>query len=145
MRNQSVPTPEANRQSPALMLRSWPLILILLLTVFLRFYCLSCSSLWHDEGNTWALMARSLGQIARDAAADIHPPGYYWVLKGWTRLFGTDVWGLRSFSAVAGVSTVAVIYAIGRQVFSGRHWLFPRLAQPMPIALIPPQILHRSA
>jgi mannosyltransferase len=96
-------------------------LLILLLAALLRFYCLSCSSLWHDEGNTWALMERTFSQIARDAAADIHPPGYYWLLKIWTGVFGADVIGLRSFSAVAGVATVAVTYAIGHRIFATRR------------------------
>src|SRR6266699_3543393 len=67
-----------------------PPCLILLLATFLRFYHLTTSSLWSDEGNTWALLGRSFSQIAHDAAADIHPPGYYWVLKVWTMLFGAS-------------------------------------------------------
>lgn len=95
-----------------------PILLLMVLTIAaaLRFYCLTCSSLWHDEGNTWALVGRSFIQIARDSAADIHPPGYYWLLKLWTTLFGTDVGGLRSFSAVAGAALVLVLYQIGRQL-----------------------------
>ncbi|MBX3002217.1 MAG: glycosyltransferase family 39 protein [Caldilineaceae bacterium] len=112
-------------------------LFILLIAAVLRFYCLSCSSLWHDEGNTWALMARNFAEIAAAAAADIHPPGYYWLLKAWTTLFGVDVWGLRSFSAILGVATVAVVHAIGRQIISrnnfavGGRWsadVFPLLA-----------------
>src|SRR5436853_1703034 len=77
------------------------LFLILLLASFLRFYHLTTSSLWSDEGNTWALLGRSFSQIAHDAAADIHPPGYYWVLKVWIMVFGTSATGMRSFSAVS--------------------------------------------
>jgi mannosyltransferase len=29
------------------------------------------------------------GEIARRTAFDIHPPFYYWLLKGWVSLFGT--------------------------------------------------------
>ncbi|MBX3014488.1 MAG: glycosyltransferase family 39 protein [Caldilineaceae bacterium] len=92
------------------------LALILLLALGLRFYQLAGSSLWSDEGNTWALVARSFGQIARAAAADIHPPGYYWLLKGWTALVGSDAWGMRSFSAVAGTLLVYLVYGLGRQL-----------------------------
>ena len=88
-------------------------IAILLLALFLRFYCLTCSSLWHDEGNSWALAQRSFAQIAQDAAADIHPPGYYWLLKLWTALFGISAWGVRSFSGLAGMLTVVLVYRIG--------------------------------
>ena len=100
--------------------------LILLLAAALRFYHLDASSLWSDEGNTWAMMERSFGAIAQAAAQDIHPPGYYWALKLWTILFGTSAFALRSFSAVAGVLLVLVIAQLGRQVFRRRtdaRWL----------------------
>ena len=77
--------------------------LLSVLATFLRFYHLDDSSLWSDEGNTWAMLSAALGPIAQAAAADIHPPGYYWALKLWTLLFGTSAFALRSFSAVAGV------------------------------------------
>ena len=96
----------------------YSLFAILLLTFALRFYCLSCSSYWHDEGNTWALVQRSFAQIAAAAAADIHPPGYYWLLKLWSLVFGHTPWALRAFSALTGTLTVAVVYAIGKVVSS---------------------------
>jgi len=92
------------------------LILILGLAAFLRFYQLDGSSLWHDEGNTWALIQRGFAEIARDAAADIHPPGYYWILKVWTSLFGISAYAMRSLSAVASLLLVYVVYAIGKSI-----------------------------
>ncbi len=114
--------------------------LILFCAAFLRFYCLSCSSLWHDEGNTWALTARTFPQIAAAAAADIHPPGYYWLLKAWTTLFGRDVIGLRSFSALAGTLSVGVIYAIARTAMP--HARFAPLLAALIAALNPFQIYY---
>ncbi|MCB0086941.1 MAG: glycosyltransferase family 39 protein [Caldilineaceae bacterium] len=93
-----------------------PLLLILLLSALLRFYALGASSLWSDEGNTWALTERSFAQIAVDAAADIHPPGYYWLLKLWTQLGGHSAVAMRSFSALAGCLLVWVIYQIGTRL-----------------------------
>ena len=92
---------------------------ILALAAFLRFYCLTCSSLWHDEGNSWAVAQRSFEQISRDAAADIHPPGFYWLLKVWAGPFGFSAWGIRSLSAVAGLLTVVVTYLIAREIAGG--------------------------
>lgn len=91
----------------------WLLLLILVLAAGLRFYQLDGSSLWSDEGNTWALLSRSFTQIAQNAAADIHPPGYYWLLKLWSMVAGTSAWGMRSFSALAGLLLVYVIYRLG--------------------------------
>jgi mannosyltransferase len=90
------------------------LLAILIVAAGLRFYALDHSSLWSDEGNTYALIQRSFTAIARDAAADIHPPGYYWLLKVWAMIFGNSAAAMRAFSALAGVALVAVVYAIGR-------------------------------
>lgn len=89
------------------------LLLILAGAAFLRFYRLDASSLWSDEGNTWALLGRSYADIAASAAADIHPPGYYWLAKSWAAVVGRDAWQMRSLSAVTGVLVVYVIYRIG--------------------------------
>ena len=119
------------------LLRRALFIAILALAAFVRFYCLTCSSLWHDEGNSWALAQRGFQQIAREAAADIHPPGYYWLLKVWASPFGYNAWGMRSLSAVAGVLIVASIYLAAREIgnsmerggrTAGGRFLFPLLA-----------------
>lgn len=101
---------------------------LLALAALLRFYHLDGSSLWHDEGNTWALMGRSFGEIAAAAAADIHPPLYYWLLKLWSGIFGANAFALRSFSAVLGVLLVFLVQRIGTRAadYSGRsgQWLW---------------------
>jgi len=80
------------------------------------------------------MIQRSVGEIALHAAADIHPPGYYWLLKGWTLLFGTNAAAMRSFSALCGVLLVWVIARIVGEVVTSewagraaRRWL-PLLA-----------------
>jgi mannosyltransferase len=90
------------------------LLLVVLLALGLRFYCLDAQSLWNDEGTSVAVAQRDLGTIARDAAHDIHPPLYYWLLNGWVRLFGTGEVAVRSLSALLGVALVALTYALGR-------------------------------
>lgn len=94
------------------------LALILALAAGLRFYDLSGQSLWADEGNSAALAARSLAQIAQDAANDIHPPLYYWLLQLWTLAFGASEIGLRSLSAVLGVGLVLVTVELGRRIYN---------------------------
>lgn len=110
-----------------------PLLLIvlsLLLAAFLRFYQLTASSLWNDEGNSWAMLARSFDEIAAAAAADIHPPGYYWLLKLWSLIFGDSATAMRSLSAVLGLLLVALVAAIAQRGARQRpdwHW-FPVIA-----------------
>ena len=116
---------------------------ILLLAAILRFHALTASSLWSDEGNTWALMGRSFAQIARDAAADIHPPGYYWLLKMWTLPFGDSAFALRSFSAVLGIILVILVYAIVQKLMqpSADHSANLRASQVRDLAGPPQKIL----
>lgn len=116
-------------------------VLALLLATFLRFYHLDASSLWNDEGNSRAMVARSYADIAAAAAADIHPPGYYWLLKTWSLIFGASAWAVRSLSATLGVLLVALVLAMGGKAARGqRGWSYlPVLAAGL-AALNPFQI-----
>ena len=112
-------TPQrANRQR---LLTAGFLVLILLLAFGLRFYRLGAQSLWNDEGTSVALAQRDLVSMTQDAARDIHPPLYYWLLGGWVRLFGTGETAVRSLSALLGVVLVALTFALGR-LLAGR-WI----------------------
>jgi mannosyltransferase len=94
------------------------LMLILALAAGLRFVELGAQSFWSDEGNSAALATRSLAQISQDAANDIHPPLYYWLLHIWSRAFGVSEVALRSLSALIGVLLVLIIAELGRLLFN---------------------------
>jgi mannosyltransferase len=94
------------------------LLLVLVLAAAFRFYNLGSQSLWSDEGNSVALAGRSFAQIARDAANDIHPPLYYFLLRAWTLIFGTSEAALRSLSATLGVLLVLTIAELGRRLYN---------------------------
>ncbi|GAB4472286.1 MAG: hypothetical protein Kow00124_10140 [Anaerolineae bacterium] len=91
--------------------------LVILLAFGLRVHRLEAQSLWYDEGNSAALAARSLPEIVRGAAADIHPPGYYVLLAGWTRLVGASEFALRALSLLFSTLTAAVMMRLGRRLF----------------------------
>jgi len=94
-------------------------LLVLLIAFGVRFHYLGTQSLWNDEGNSLRLAQRSLDDLIDAAARDIHPPGYYLLLKGWIALAGTSEFSLRALSAFEGVLTVVAALALGR-------WLFTR-------------------
>lgn len=107
------------------------LFLVLAIAAGVRFYELGSQSLWADEGNSAALASRSLARIAGDAANDIHPPLYYWLLHLWTGLFGDSEAGLRSLSAALGVLLVLAIAELGRRVFNNVTGLVAGLVAAM--------------
>lgn len=94
--------------------------LILLLSLGLRWYRLDGQSLWADEGNSAALALRGLSSITRDAAHDIHPPLYYYLLHFWVLLWGDSEIALRSLSALAGTMLVCATFVLGRELFHRR-------------------------
>lgn len=103
------------------------LLAVLALAAALRFYGLDGQSLWNDEGTSISLAGRSLAQITRDAAADIHPPFYYYLLHFWLGLFGSSEVGARSLSAILGVGLVGLVYLTGRRLFDERSGLVAAL------------------
>ncbi|MFN2218635.1 MAG: glycosyltransferase family 39 protein, partial [Anaerolineae bacterium] len=127
--------PRANRQR---LITAGFLVLILVLAFGLCFYRLGAQSLWNDEGTSVALAQRDLASITQDAARDIHPPLYYWLLSGWMRLTGTGEAAVRSLSALLGVGLVALTFALGRRL-AGR-WI--GLAAALLAAVHPFQVYY---
>lgn len=90
---------------------------ILILGLFLRTYCLTCESLWIDEGFSvnWA----HLGPwgIIVSAAGDVHPPLYFLVLHSWITLLGDSEFSLRFLSVIFGFLAIFLIYKLGSLIF----------------------------
>jgi len=78
-------------------------------------------SLWVDEAwSTW-LARGSVSTLVDLVRLDVHPPLYYLLLLGWTRLAGLSEVALRLPSALFGVATVGAVYLLGRR------WAGPRV------------------
>ncbi len=90
----------------------------LLLAFALRVHLLGAQSLWNDEGSSYVQATRGFADIAAHAARDIHPPGYYWLLKIWLVFTGESEFALRAFSLLASVLSIAVTCALGKRLFS---------------------------
>ncbi|MEA3460120.1 MAG: glycosyltransferase family 39 protein, partial [Chloroflexota bacterium] len=114
------------------------LIIIILVAALLRFYRLDGQSLWADEGNSVALAGRDLATIARNAARDIHPPLYYWLLHFWVMAFGKSEIAVRSLSALLGTALVYLTFLLGCRLFGRRVGLAAALLS----ALSPFQVYY---
>jgi len=90
-------------------------VLLFALALALRIYRIDAQSLWYDEGLTIALAGKPLDTIVRAAAADVHPPLYYWLLHGWLLVSGASEAAVRALSAVCGALTVVLIMLLGRR------------------------------
>lgn len=98
----------------------WLLMVVLLLAGFaLRLYRLDYQSIWWDEGISLHLATSGMGEIILDRLNNIHPPLYFFILKGWLALVGVTPFTGRYLSALAGFAQIAVVFAVARH-WSGR-------------------------
>ncbi len=95
-------------------------ILLTLLAFAMRVWRFDFQPLWGDEGWSVYFAAMSLGDMVRLTAADIHPPLYYALLKGFFAVAGTGAIQARLLSVVAGTLLVPTIAALGRRLIPGR-------------------------
>ena len=92
---------------------SWVYLGVLVVATWVRLTSLG-EGFWIDEvmsaaivSDPWSLMLTRIG------FTDVHPPGYYMVLKAWALLWGEGDLALRSLSMVAGLATLLLVM----------HWL----------------------
>lgn len=109
---------------PTLDLRRWAAVLVTALIVWiafaLRVYRIDGQSLWYDEGVSAVMAQRDLASIAVNAAADIHPPLYYYFLHFWASLAGGSEFALRWLSLMFGVMLVALVFKLGQRLFDSQ-------------------------
>ena len=90
----------------------------------LRFATLDLQSFWVDEGATVQLLRGDFGELLDGLTVTEKTPPLYYVLAWlWTQPFGTGEVGVRSLSALAGVLTVPVAFALARDLVSARAGL----------------------
>jgi mannosyltransferase len=109
------------------------LCLVIILGAILRFYDLGAESYWFDEVYTLYDVRKSLGSILM-----LRAPVYVLLAHFWMLAFGTTEVATRSLSAFAGVGSIALMYAVGRELFGRRVGLLSALL----IAISEFQIYH---
>lgn len=74
------------------------------------------SPLWLDEALSVNIASLPLGDVAEALRRDGHPPLYYWLLHGWTALFGDSDVAVRSLSGLLSVAALLLMWLAGRAV-----------------------------
>lgn len=83
-----------------------PFLLVVFVSVGVRFYDVGKPAIWSDEAFTLILSVLPPSEIIAHTIRDVHPPLYYLILHAWMVVFGNGVFAARSLSALAGVGSV---------------------------------------
>jgi Dolichyl-phosphate-mannose-protein mannosyltransferase len=98
------------------------LVAVILGGAAVRFWGIGAQSLWYDEWLTTEATSGGLGDVVRHAATrEGIPPPFFLLMWGWVRIFGDSEAALRTVSALAGVATIPVAYAIVREIGQPRR------------------------
>ncbi len=89
------------------------LIAIILLGLSLRLLCLTCESLWLDEGYSVLWAGQAPLEMLNAVSNDVHPPLYFLILHYWIALFGDSEYVIRLLSVIFGTASVFMIYRTG--------------------------------
>ncbi|KAB0493901.1 glycosyltransferase family 39 protein [Pseudomonas vancouverensis] len=114
------------------------MLLVLTLAILTRFYGLTASAIWGDEGSSLLMARYDLTDIWSHAAHDVHPPLYFMLLHGWIEWFGEGIFSIRSLSALPGIAAVMLGMWLVRLIANPRAAL---LAGVM-LALLPTAVRY---
>lgn len=87
---------------------------ILLLALGLRLPVMS-QSFWYDEAFTSTLVSGSWSDLMTAVAGDVHPPGYYALVKLFTSVFGQSELVMRLPALLSSLGLVVVMYLITKE------------------------------
>jgi mannosyltransferase len=110
--------PSAASPRERLLARSWQLAALIVLAAALRLSTLTQQSFWYDEAFTPVhVLHAGLGATLSSVVHTENTPPL-WYLLAWfdARLFGDGALALRLPSALAGIATVPVVWAIAREL-----------------------------
>jgi len=98
--------------------------LLIGLGALIRLATIDSQGFWLDEEVTVSLVQQGPTDLLRSVVTGESNPSLYYLLQGgWSRVFGTDELGIRSFTALLGTATIPLMFAAGRAFFSRRAGL----------------------
>jgi uncharacterized membrane protein len=93
----------------------FPLVALLVAFCLLIIH-LGEKSLWVDELFTAELTYHSFGEIVADVGQDLHPPLYFWAIRSWSALAGTSEVALRLPSVLVALLGLWLTWRLGIRI-----------------------------
>jgi mannosyltransferase len=95
------------------------MLAVLLLASYLRIHGLNDQGLWGDEGwSIWLTRGSSLRDVTMNVLTDQHGPAFSFMLHAWYLVAAPTVLGLRWMTVLFSIASMALIYRLGRTLFS---------------------------
>jgi uncharacterized membrane protein len=116
----------------------WPIFILVaavIVGISLRISDIETRDYWYDEAFTGVTVRQPFAEMMRIVIADVHPPLYYWLLKGWSLVAGTSPIALRLFSVTFGVAMIVLAFFAMHQWYK-RSWI-PACAAAVVVAINP--------
>ena len=95
--------------------------------------------LWYDEVFSASLARLPVDRLILATTGDVHPPGYYLLLRGWATLFGYSELSLRVPSMLAGLCLIWLVYRLAHALRLPQP---ARITAPAITALAPFQVYY---
>ncbi|MEB0039262.1 MULTISPECIES: glycosyltransferase family 39 protein [unclassified Pseudomonas] len=119
-RQQVEGTRRSSRSTHGLWIHALWLVPILALAAIARFYGLTQTAIWCDEGSSLLMSQYSPALTWFHSAHDVHPPLYYLLLHAWMNVFGNGIFSIRAMSALPGIATVGLAVWLMRLITTPR-------------------------
>ncbi len=116
----------------------WPMLVLFAIVVLgavLRIVPLMQRDYWFDESFTGIMIRQEMPVMMDIITRDVHPPMYYWLLKGWAMVAGSEPVALRAFSVFFGLALIVLTFVALRQWVKG-SWL-PAIIGALVVAINP--------
>jgi mannosyltransferase len=103
-------TPSAPRRQQAVVFAA--LVVLLHVGLGLRLVALGEMSVTYDESYSWKMATFPYSEQWARAAADNHPPLFYYLLKAWSDVWGRSPYSLSWLSVLTGLLSIAGAFAV---------------------------------
>jgi hypothetical protein len=102
---------------------------ILLLASYLRIHDLNAQGMWGDEGwSIWLARGDTVRDLTMTMVVDHHGPVYSMMLRAWALVAGEPVVALRMLTVLFSISSIALLYRLGRELFNPAGGVWAALA-----------------